>query len=180
MGEGNMKEEWKFILGYDNYMISSHGRVKSIFIYKWDRHNNTYKKCYREKILKPTNNGNGYLIVGLCKEKGRGRKNFYVHRLVAEAFIPNPNNYKEINHKDYNKSNNKMDNLEWCNRRYNIDYSKVNKAKIRYFKKSNTGHHHVYFRKNRYEVTINRHYVGSFGDLEEAISRRDDYLSTIK
>lgn len=45
-----MKEEWKFILGYDNYMISSHGRVKSIFIYKWDRHNNTYKKCYREKI----------------------------------------------------------------------------------------------------------------------------------
>ena len=51
------------------------------------------------------------------------RKNFKVHRLVAEAFIPNPNNYPEINHIDSNPLNNKVDNLEWCNHKYNIRYS---------------------------------------------------------
>lgn len=73
------------------------------------------------KILKPGRNSRGYLLVnlykdGICKSKS-------IHRLVAETFIPNPNHYPQVNHIDENKTNNNVDNLEWCTRQYNIDYS---------------------------------------------------------
>ena len=101
-----MEEEWRYIKGYEgNYQISTLGRVKSF---------------YKKDVLKPGKLRDGYLIVGLYKE-GK-RKHYKVHKLVAEAFIPNPNNYKEINHKDENKSNNCVSNLEWCTHKYNINY----------------------------------------------------------
>ena len=111
-----MKEIWKDIIGYEGlYKISNYGKVKRIkFI-----NNKTNKLC--EKILKESDNGNGYKLVSLCKNNKR--KNYYVHRLVAENFLENPNNYKEVNHKDNNKCNNISDNLEWCNRSYNVKYS---------------------------------------------------------
>lgn len=101
-----MKEIWKDISGYESiYQVSNLGRVKRI-VFK----NGTTEKL-KEKVLKPSDNGKGYKIVGLCKN---GKiKNHYIHRLVAEAFIPNPNNYEEVNHKDFNKDNNIIDNLEW-------------------------------------------------------------------
>lgn len=72
-------------------------------------------------ILSPHKAGKtNHLKIGLYKDKKR--KHFYVHRLVAEAFIPNPNNYPEVNHKDENPLNNNMNNLEWCTHSYNMTY----------------------------------------------------------
>ena len=111
-----MREIWKDINNYEGlYQISDLGNIRRLrFI------NNTTNK---EKIsyLKPWSNGHKYLVVSLMKNGVR--KNHYIHRLVAQAFLLNPNNYKEINHKDNNPQNNHKDNLEWCNRSYNVKYS---------------------------------------------------------
>ena len=102
------KEEWKDVENYEGiYQVSNLGRVKSL---KYDK----------EKILSQYESKSGYLYVGLCKDNKM--KNFRVHRLVANAFIPNPNNYQCVNHKDENKTNNCVDNLEWCDAKYNINY----------------------------------------------------------
>ena len=114
-----MEEIWKDIKDFEGiYQVSSFGRIKSLQMYA----NGGYKK--REKILKPCNNGNGYFIVYLRKDKKRYVK--YIHRLVAEAFIFNPNNYKCINHKNEIKTDNKKENLEWCTYKYNNNYGKHN------------------------------------------------------
>jgi hypothetical protein len=91
------------------------GRVKSL----------NYRNTGREQILKAGKTNDGYLIVILCKN--RVRKPHYVHRLVAEAFIPNPGNLPQINHKDdipNDHTNNTVENLEWCNSAYNNTYGK--------------------------------------------------------
>lgn len=105
------KEIWKDIKGYENlYRISNLGNVYSI------RNN---------KILKPRLTCANYYQVDLCK-KGDIKKQ-YVHRLVAKAFIPNPNDYLIINHKDENPKNNVVDNLEWCDSKYNNNYGSCKK-----------------------------------------------------
>lgn len=106
----NKEEIWKAIAGYANYEISSLGRVKSL-------------KYGKEKILKPKND-NGYLRVTLFRN-GK-RKMLLVHRLVAAAFIPNPYGFEQVNHIDENKSNNAVENLEFCNAKYNINYGTRN------------------------------------------------------
>ena len=78
----------------------------------------------RKKFLVPRKGSNGYLQVGLWKN-GKG-KNHYMHRLVAEAYIPNPENLPQINHRDENKTNNCLQNLEWCDHKYNINYGTRN------------------------------------------------------
>lgn len=104
-------EEWKNIIGYEElYQVSNFGRVKSL----------NYNKTKKEKIMKFGKTKNGYLQVQLWKD-GKG-KFILVHRLVAIAFIPNPNGYKEINHVSEVKTENHVDNLEWCDRKYNINY----------------------------------------------------------
>lgn len=104
-------EQWKPIVGYEGlYEVSSLGRIKSL----------NYHRAGKEKILKPEKERNGYLRVGLWKN-GK-QKMFYVHRLVGEAFIPNPEKLPEINHKNENKANNAVENIEWCDRRYNINF----------------------------------------------------------
>lgn len=107
-----MVEIWKDIEGYEGkYQVSNYGRVKSL----------NYNK---EKILKIGDNSKGYKIVTLCKD-GKS-KTYFVHRLVAFAFIPNPNNLPQVNHKDEDPSNNCVNNLEWCSAEYNINYGKHN------------------------------------------------------
>lgn len=99
-----MRERWKNIEGY-NYQVSSKGRIR-----------NKATKAIKKSFI----NERGYVIVSLYKEKRL--KTFRVHRLVAQAFIPNPNNYEEINHRDEDKTNNASSNLEWCTREYNLAY----------------------------------------------------------
>ena len=80
----------------------------------------TVYSCKSKKNLKPADNGHGYLTVSICiNGKPRTR---YVHRLVAEAFLENPNMLPEINHKDENRGNNRLENLEWCDAKYNKNY----------------------------------------------------------
>lgn len=104
-------EQWLSIEGYEDlYQVSNFGRVKSLG-------NNKMRK---EKILKQATNKYGYQVVQLCKD-GKP-KMFRVNRLVASAFIPNPNNYPVVNHKDEVKTNNHVSNLEWCTIEYNTNY----------------------------------------------------------
>lgn len=98
------------------YEVSNKGRVRSLRFWS-----NVHKKSYeRIKIMKFGKNALGYCTVILTRNKIKTGKN--VHRLVAEAFIDNPNNYNEVNHIDENPSNNCVENLEWCSHKYNINY----------------------------------------------------------
>lgn len=125
-----MNEIWKDIDGYEGkYQVSNLGRVKSL--QRWSG-----TKFYnREYILNNyVNKKNGYVYVYLTKNNKS--KNIRLHRLVAQAFIPNPNNYLYINHKDCDRTNNNVENLEWCTASYNVKYSFTNgKAKSNFRKR---------------------------------------------
>ncbi len=107
-------EQWKVIPGYENYEISNMGNVR----------NTNYHRMGITKMLRPKITNTGYLEVELCKNCTK--KSIRVHQLVAQAFIENPNNYSSINHKDENKKNNMVDNLEWCTAAYNNNYGTHN------------------------------------------------------
>lgn len=110
-------EIWKPIEGFEGlYEISSIGRIKSI---------GTYNTCKRG-IMSPMIDPDGYPHVRLYNNGVS--KDIAIHRLVAIAFIPNPNNYRYVNHKDENTKNNKVSNLEWCTNSYNLIYSKGKKV----------------------------------------------------
>ena len=114
-----MIEEWRPIEGYEGlYEVSNLGRVRSVDRYVIDSLG--HRKFYKGKVLSIVKNKNGYLLINLyCNEKN---KKCLVHRLVAEAFVSNPDNLPEVNHKDEDKTNNRVDNLEWCNRKYNVNF----------------------------------------------------------
>ena len=110
--ETENEEIWKDIFGYEGlYQVSDKGRVKSI----------GYGK---ERILKSFINKKGYIRV--CIFKNGERKNYSIHRLVAQAFLSNPDNLPQVNHKDENQSNNNLENLEWCTAKYNHNYGTHN------------------------------------------------------
>lgn len=98
-------EQWKTIDEYPNYMVSNMGNVINV---------------KTNKILKPIFCGGGYSDVGLCNNGIS--KRFKIHRLVAQAFIPNPDNLPQVNHINEDKTDNRVENLEWCDVRYNINY----------------------------------------------------------
>lgn len=117
-------ENWKDIVGYEGYyQVSNLGRVKSV--------QRTIIQSKRKRLLKPVllsnrkNNGHGYIVVTLCG-KDKSQTNHYVHILVANAFMPNIENKKEVNHIDFNKSNNMVENLEWTTRVENINHYRDN------------------------------------------------------
>lgn len=111
-----MIEVFRDIPGYEGlYQVSNLGNVKSLG--NGDNNSNVGK----ERMLKLQKDKDGYLTVFLSIHNYK--KLHKVHRLVAQAFLPNPNNYPQINHKDKNRSNNNVDNLEWCTAQYNADYS---------------------------------------------------------
>jgi len=101
-------ENWKEIVGYDKYHVSSLGRIKSL----------NKGRC---KILSPEKTRAGYLRVSLCKQGII--KRFQVHRVIAESFIDNPENKKYVNHKNGNKADNRLSNLEWCTASENEKHS---------------------------------------------------------
>ena len=115
-----MKELWKDIEGFEGlYQISNYGRVKSL---ERERHFGNRIRLIPERILTPDKKKSGYLFYHLYLG-GRKQKDFHAHRLVAQAFIPNPLWKKDVNHKDGNKSNNYVENLEWATRSENILHS---------------------------------------------------------
>ena len=116
-----MEEIWKDIKDYEGlYQVSNLGNIKSLLRKRVDRN-----QILQEKILTKYIKNNGYEVVTLFKNNKE--KKCLIHRLVAQAFIKNPNNYKEINHKDENKLNNNVNNLEYCTRKYNCNYGARNK-----------------------------------------------------
>lgn len=118
-------EEWKDIDGFKGlYQVSSYGRVKSLDkIIKRNKNGKTFPIHKKARIMKQRPH-NGYLIIDfyLFKEKRQRRRGLLVHRLVACAFIPNIKNNPDINHKNEIKTDNKVDNLEWCTPYYNVNY----------------------------------------------------------
>ena len=118
-----MIEEWRTIEGYEGlYEVSNLGRVRSVDRYVIDSLG--HRRFYKGKVLFPVKNNLGYLLVSICCN-GK-HKMFLVHRLVAQAFLLNPENLTEVNHKDEDKTNNNVENMEWCNRSYNINYGTRN------------------------------------------------------
>ena len=119
-------EIWKPIKNYEDlYMISNYGNIKSL-----DRTTKNGSGYYikKGKILKKHINNKGYEYVRLKDNKTPNKQ--YIHRLVAQAFIPNPDNKPQINHKDCNPLNNNVSNLEWCTRKENMSYmSKLGRSK---------------------------------------------------
>lgn len=121
-----MKVFWKDIPNYEGiYKINNFGEVLRL-------------KCKDARghlrnaiIKKQSTNSDGYMVVGLHKN-GIETK-FLVHRLVAQVFLDNPNNYLEINHKDENKHNNNVSNLEWCSRKYNVNYGTAIPRRVKTF-----------------------------------------------
>lgn len=128
-------EQWLDINGYEGlYQVSNFGNVRSLphvqcydYVGKGVR-----KRVSKGRQLLPTPTDKGYLCVTLYKHGERCTK--LVHKLVAEAFIPNPLNLTQVNHKDENKINNVVTNLEWCTCKYNINYGSGNLRRSRTMK----------------------------------------------
>lgn len=117
-----MRETWKDIAGYEGlYQVSSEGRVASLPKEGSGGHKDII-------YLKPNKDKDGYLLVDLYKNSKRTK--YKIHRLVANAFIPNPNGLLQVNHIDEDKTNNNLYNLEWCNASYNSNYGngKINRV----------------------------------------------------
>ena len=144
-----MEEEFKIIPNFENYSVSNFGNV---------RNNKT------GRVLKPYDSGRGYLFVDLNNGK---RKTIQVHRLVALSFLENPENYKEVDHIDQVKTNNRFDNLRWCSRNQNNRNVK---------KRSNTSSTykgvswHKFHNKWASTITLNKRntHLGYFETEEEA------------
>lgn len=166
-------EIWKDIDGYEGqYKISNFGRVKSLL--KWDVNKRTF--VFEERIMKPFPNNKGYLEVSLLKNKNR--KNHFIHRLVANAFIPKIKGKNIVNHKDFNFLNNNIDNLEWVTQRENVLYSVKNMKHRKSITHSNTKEKYITYRASRnvYRVIIDRKERGTFKTLKEAIKKRNSIL----
>lgn len=173
-----MSEEWRDIKGYEGiYQVSNRGNVRSLDRKKiqMSRHGTLMEKRYHGFLLTPTGNGYGYLIIGLTKD-GK-RKNHYVHRLVADAFIPNHEHHDQVNHKDYNKQNNAADNLEWIAQDENVRYSRANMEKPRATaKQTSTGERYITKKGNMWRLNIQRKSLKvdrRFRTIEEAIAARE-------
>jgi len=140
------KEIWKAVVGYELlYHVSNKGRVKSLerFVYK-KRNNKPVVQVYKERILKPSlNKKYNYWNLPISNINDKRWKMKKVHRLVGEAFIPNPENKPQINHIDGNRLNNNLENLEWCTCQENMTHAgetglmptKLNPDKVRKIRK---------------------------------------------
>lgn len=172
-----IKEIWKDIKEYEGlYQVSNLGKIRSL-----DRavRKNYNKYVSKGKILKQEIR-NTYYTVQLNKE-GK-RKVFQVHRLVAQAFIPNYNNYPIVNHIDENPVNNMVENLEWCTQKYNVCHSKWKMYCTKNTKvSSKTNEKYINIKNNKYRVHIKQLKKEKyFSNIEEAIKYRNSLLPILE
>ena len=144
-------KEWREIDGFPNYMVSNTGEIKSL----------NYNKTGKEKVLIPHKLSNGYLGINLYDDNKRSCY-LLIHRLVAQAFLPNPNGYSIINHKDENRSNNSVNNLEWCSYKYNLNYGNRNS------KLSNSLTNNPFFSIPVLQYSKTREFLKEFPSIAEA------------
>ena len=153
-----MEEIWKDVVGYEGlYQVSNLGRVQSL-----PRINLCVNREYVRagKVLKGISDKDGYLHVFLSKE--RVQQKFLIHRLVAKHFIPNPNNFQQVNHKNEIVNDNRVSNLEWCDCAYNIRYGTGVKRRA----KLQTNKHGA---KIVLQFTLNGEFVREFPSTMEVV-----------
>lgn len=165
-----MNEEWRDIAGYEGlYQVSSEGNVKSLE--RIVERSDGKQRLIKERIMKPVKNRGGYLQILLSKD---GKvKHAYVHRLVSQAFIPNPSNLPEINHIDENPSNNNVENLEWCDRAYNNSYGTHHQRMAATLKKNGVYERCAELCKQRwskpvFQFTVSGEFVAKYESASEA------------
>lgn len=157
-----INEVWKPIRGYVGYYeVSNFGRVRSLD--RWITYKDGRKIFYKSVILQPAIATNGYYTVVLRKNNKSHTKT--VHRLVAEAFIPNPQNLPEVNHKDFNKLNNFIGNLEWVSHKTNNTFG------VKPF----TG-----IVKEVYQFSLNNYFINKHASVEVAGLETQTNPSTIR
>lgn len=169
-------EEWRPIKGYEGkYEISSMGRVKALPKFVNHSRNSNYKVFHGEKVIKSANNGNGYRYISLTIN-GK-RKNHYIHRLVADAFLGGIPDGMVVDHIDHNRGNNAVENLRIVTQKENTNHSRhlMLEGMKKRRKPKSTGERYITKRRNRYEFYIERlHIYKSFETLEEAVMFRDE------
>jgi hypothetical protein len=171
-------EEWKDVIGFEGlYQVSNTGEVKSLG--RISSNKGSYSGCIKVKeiYLKQSITRLGYHVLTLFKD---GRRHFkIVHRIVAEAFIENPKGYLEVNHKDLDKSNNTVLNLEWCDRIYNMNHMFENKIKSSKYKG-------VSYSKERdkwcayINILGKKVAIGRYNTEEEAKQNREEFIIKLK
>lgn len=141
-----IKEVWRDVKGLEGfYQVSNIGRIKSLV--GWNGH----KYVRREKIILPTPDKEGRMHIKLSKF---GEKiNLKIHRIIAEAFIPNPNSYKVINHVDSNPSNNDISNLEWCTQKQNVIHE-YRFGNLRKKKNTTVANRRAYDKRGKYGIRL--------------------------
>ena len=155
-------EEWRNVVGYEGlYMVSSFGRIMSLTKEVSSRYGTRTITC---KLLSPSNSTDGYCKVILCLN-ANNRKHVKVHRLVAEAFIPNPKNKPQIDHIDRNRKNNNVNNLRWCTHLENMRNPKT----IEHCRKLNLGRVYPTLRKPVVSIK-NGIVVKQYGSIQEAVN----------
>lgn len=156
-------EVWRDIPGYDGiYQVSNFGNVRSFKRRQW----RSIRRC---------DNGHGYLFVTLCS--GKCKKNHYVHRLVAQQFVENKG-FDYVNHKDFDRRNNRADNLEWCTQHDNVMHSsKRMRVPHKPWKESSTKEKYIYIRNGRYRLYIPKLLDRTYYTLDEAIREKELLLN---
>lgn len=170
-------EIWKDITGYEGfYQVSNYGNVRSLK--KWCGNKHIKKWIDDIRVLKPLKNNKGYFEIHL--KKNCKRKKYFIHRLVATAFLDKPIGKEVINHKDYNPLNNNVENLEWVTQKENVNYSICNMKKRKTITHSNTNEKYISYRENKkiYRLTIDKKEY-HFKTLQEAITKRDEILKAV-
>lgn len=152
-------EEWRDIADYNGfYQVSNFGNVRNIAVYSYKYGRVIIRK--RPRLLKPETTYDGYkrVVLSLYGKK----KKYSVHRLVASAFINNPNKLQEVNHKDENTMNNRVENLEWCSRKYNSNYGTLPK------RISERSKNHPSYSKEVLQFSIDGDLLNKYPSINEA------------